>query len=151
FLPYFVPQFPQSMGQQPSPHFDPLVLDLNGGGVQTTAAYSGVDFDVNNTGFNVLTGWVASGDGILVYDPDNTGTVTDGSQLFGTAFKLPSGALATDGLQALASLDSNSDGKITSADTNWSSIKVWVDSNGNGVVDSGELETLSQAGIATLN
>ena len=51
----------------------------------------------------------------------------------------------------LAELDSNHDLKIDSHDSAWSSLAVWTDSNGNGVVDSGELQTLTSVDLASID
>ena len=40
---------------------------------------------------------------------------------------------------------------IDVSDAVYSQLRIWVDANGNGVVDAGELETLQQAGIASIN
>jgi hypothetical protein len=54
-------------------------------------------------------------------------------------------------MSALASFDSNQDGQITAADTNWNTLKVWQDANHNATVDAGELKTLAQLGITQLS
>ncbi|CUU77667.1 hypothetical protein [Campylobacter hyointestinalis] len=49
---------------------DPLILDLNGDGVQTINLYdSDIFFDFNNTtNMKTNTGWISKEDGFLVYD-----------------------------------------------------------------------------------
>jgi len=129
----------------------PLVLDLNGTGITTQNIASGAQFDLNATGQAVNTGWVTSGEGILVYDPSN-GPITSGSQLFGTATVLPNGQKAANGFAALAALDSNGDGVISSSDAGWSNLKVWVgETSSNGSVQGGKLESLDSLGIVQLN
>ena len=129
----------------------PLVLDLTGNGITTQNISAGAQFDLNATGQAVQTGWVTSGEGLLVYDPSN-GPITSGSQLFGTATVLPNGQKAANGFAALAALDTNHDGIITSADTGWSNLKVWVgETASNGVVQGGQLETLDSLGIVQIN
>ena len=129
----------------------PLVLDLSGNGITTQSVSAGTQFDLNATGQAVNTGWVSgSGEGLLVYDPTN-GPITSGSQLFGTATILPNGQKAANGFAALAALDTNGDGAITSADAGWSNLKVWVDANSNGTTQTGELHTLDSLGIVQLN
>ncbi len=141
----------QSEGQNAPFTNSPLVINLEGTGlVATTGMRDGTMFDLKNDGFAQETGWIGPGSGLLVYDPTG-GAVTNGSQLFGTSTSLTGGGYAVDGFQALAALDSNSDGVINSSDTAWSSLRVWVDSNENGVVDAGELETLSAAAIASFS
>ncbi len=141
--------FDNSLFGNVKPHYEPLVIDLSGTGIQTTSVANGVYFDLQNDGFQERTAWVAGQTGILVYDPGG-GAITNGSQLFGTATSL-SGGYAIDGFAALSAQDSNSDGVINSSDTNWSNLYVWTDSNGNGVVDSGELKTLSASGVASVS
>lgn len=130
-------------------HYEPLVFDL-GSGIQTTTLADGTFFDNKNDGFAEKTAWVGANTGILVYDPSD-GAITNGSQMFGTATSLSGGGYAVDGFQALAQYDSNSDSVINSSDAAWSNLRIWVDANGNGVTDSGELETMSQAGITSIN
>lgn len=146
----FAGTFIHSLLKWASLEYEPLVLDLTGGGIQTTTLAEGTVFDNQNNGFAEQTAWVGSGSGILVNDPTG-GAITNGSQMFGTSTSLSGGGYAVDGFAALAALDSNSDGIINSSDSAWSSLRVWVDSNGNGVTDSGELETMSAAGIASIS
>jgi hypothetical protein len=128
----------------------PIVLDLNGNGITTQSIMAGTKFDLLATGQVVDTGWVAGGDGLLVYDPNN-GPITSGSQLFGTSTLLPNGQKAANGFDALSVMDANGDGSITSADTGWSDLKIWVDANSDGTSQTGELKTLDSLGITKLN
>jgi len=43
----------------------PIILDLDGNGVQTVGLDAGVHFDHNANGFAQQTGWVGQGDGLL--------------------------------------------------------------------------------------
>src|ERR1051326_8464689 len=125
-------------------HVDPLVFDLTGGGVNlTTMSNAAPMLDMQGTGFAINTGWVEPNDGILVLEQpgqDGTPTIT---QMFGGA--------GLEGFAALAQYDGNADGAIDANDSVYSQLRMWVDSNGNGQVDSGELETLQQAGVASIN
>ena len=123
----------------------PLALDLDGDGVETTTVESGVYFDHDDNGFAEKSGWVGKDDGLLVRDINNNGLIDDGTELFGNNSVLSSGEKAANGFEALADLDSNSDGVFNSSDTAWNQVKVWKDANQNGEVDSGELLTLEQA------
>ena len=102
----------------------PLVLDLNGDGVQTTHLSTGVKFDLNADGHKEATGWATGGDGLLTLDLNGDGQVNDGSELFGSSFRLPDGSLAKDGFEALISLDSNHDGALNGADQLFASLQV---------------------------
>ena len=55
------------------------------------------------------------------------------------------------GFEALKELDSNKDGVFNSSDEAWNTVKVWKDSNQNGIVDNSELLSLEQANIAGIN
>jgi len=128
----------------------PLVLDLNGDGIQTLSVTQGVNFDLNNDGKLDRAGWVAGGDALLVRDLNGDGRINDGGELFGEGTVLSDGRKAKDGYEALSPLDSNLDGVIDANDAAWSSLKLWVD-NGNGVNDQGELKSLSDLGITALS
>jgi|GEM_PF-259753 len=126
--------------QNTTNRIDPLILDLDGNGIQTTSLNnSGTYFDLDNNSFAEHTSWVSDGDGILFRDLNNDGIVTNGSELFGDH----TGLLNTDGFMALAQLDSNSDGKIDANDLAFSDLKVL---KGDGTVN-----TLSELGIVSLN
>lgn len=51
----------------------------------------------------------------------------------------------------VADLDINHDGKMDTTDDAFSNLRVWKDANSNGPVDAGELLTLAQAGVKSLN
>ena len=130
----------------------PIVLDLNGNGtVDTKSLGDGAYFDHNNDGFKIKTGWVGEGDGLLVRDLDGNGIIDNGSELFGSNTYLKNGKKASNGFVALAELDENKDGRIDENDTAWNSLRVWVDRNGDGVADAGELLSMKEAGVAALN
>ncbi|MEX8493338.1 MAG: heme utilization protein, partial [Sphaerotilus sp.] len=133
------------------PLVTPIVLDLDGNGIHTLAASHGVHFDLAATGVAHQVGWVSSGDGLLVRDINGDGLINDGRELFGMATQLASGAHAGDGYAALRALDSNHDGKLSAADAHFSELKVWVDANSNGVADAGELKSLADLGIVSMD
>ncbi|WP_240488032.1 hypothetical protein, partial [Acinetobacter baumannii] len=76
--------------------YDPVVLDLDGDGIETIAAnkWAGVLFDHDNDGIRTSTGWVGSDDGILVLDRNGDGVINDGSELFGDSVTLKDGSQA---------------------------------------------------------
>jgi Ca2+-binding RTX toxin-like protein len=53
--------------------------------------------------------------------------------------------------QDLRTLDTNKDGKISAADSAFASLQVWQDTNGNGGVDTGEIQSLTKLGIASIS
>ncbi len=129
---------------------DPLVLDLDGDGLELSAASGNILFDHNADGIKTGTGWVKPDDGFLVRDLDGNGTIDTGRELFGVDTVKSNGALATQGFDALKDLDSNHDGFITSADAAFAELKVWQDTNQDGISQSGELKTLSQLNITSI-
>lgn len=130
--------------------YDPLIVDLDGDGVETVNINHGVYFDLNVDGFAQKTGWVHSDDGLLVMDRNGNGRIDDGRELFGDATILKNGKVAKDGFEALADLDLNNDGKIDSTDAAWSQIKVWQDLNYDGISQENELFSLESKGIVSL-
>src|SRR5262245_37898060 len=111
---------------------DPLVLDLNGDGVQLTALTSSrAFFDLDADGFAQQTGWVTGGDGVLALDRNGNGRIDDVTEVFGDA--------TTGGFAALQSMDSNGDAVIDANDAEFSSLQIWVDADEDGFTDPGEL------------
>ncbi|MBU0498603.1 MAG: VWA domain-containing protein, partial [Gammaproteobacteria bacterium] len=129
----------------------PLVLDLNGDGVQTIGLESGVTFDVNADAVADRVGWVSPQDGLLARDINGDGIINDGSELFGSGTSDGQGGRTSDGFEALSLLDSNSDGVIDSNDAAWAELKVWQDRDTDGVTDAGELVSLESVGVQSLN
>ena len=129
----------------------PLVLDLNSNGITSSSlANSSVYFDYDGDGVIEKTAWIESGDAFLVYDKNNDGIISDGSELFGEHFKLSSGKNAKDGYEALKEFDSDGNGIINKLDAKFSELLIWQDTNLNGITDSGELKNLSDLGITSI-
>ena len=66
-----------------------------------------------------------------------------GRELFGDNTLLPNGSLAANGFAAIAQYDLDGNGKIDSADAAYSQLRVWQDSNQDGISQAGELHTLA--------
>jgi hypothetical protein len=132
---------------------DPLVLDLDGDGVELVAESGavGVMFDHDGDGIANATQWVGADDGFLVIDRNGDGVIDNGGELFGDSTPTASGGTAQDGFAALADYDSNGDGAVNASDANFSQLQIWRDLNQDGVSQGNELMTLAQAGIAQLN
>jgi VCBS repeat-containing protein len=129
----------------------PLVLDLNGDGVQTVDISHGAMFDLQATGVAQATGWVDAHDGLLAMDLNNDGKINSGAELFGNSTLLADGQKATTGWTALAQHDSNVDGKMDAQDAVFDALMVWQDANGNGLTDTGELRSLKEVGVISIN
>ncbi|MEN6328442.1 MAG: calcium-binding protein [Syntrophomonas sp.] len=131
------------------PRIDPLVLDLDGDGIETTHVANGTYFDIDNNGFTERTAWLAGDDGFLVLDRNGDGVINNGSELFGDRTLLEDGTIAANGFQALADFDDNNDGKIDVNDAIFGDLRIWKD-RGGGSSDSSELFTLEQLDIKSL-
>jgi len=131
---------------------DPLTLDLDGDGLELSALEgSNTFFDLDNNGFAGQTAWVGADDGLLVLDRDGNGTIDNGSELFGDATPINGGTgTAADGFAALSDLDSNA-GVIDANDAQFADLRVWQDLNQNGFSEAGELSTLSDLNITSID
>ncbi|MBI5212124.1 MAG: hypothetical protein HY957_01975 [Nitrospirae bacterium] len=81
---------------------DPIMLDLDGDGIETTNVKDGAYFDHDGNGFAEQTGWAASDDGMLVMDRNGDGIINDGKELFGDQTILSDGTRAANGFQMAA-------------------------------------------------
>ncbi|KQW31341.1 hypothetical protein ASE36_03520 [Rhizobium sp. Root274] len=97
---------------------DPIILDLDHNGFAFSSIDNGVTFDINADGKADEIAWT-SDDGILAYDVDGNGLTDNGSEIFTPDFN---GGKFASGVAALASLDSNSDGKIDVEDDAFSKL-----------------------------
>ncbi|CAB3746105.1 beta strand repeat-containing protein [Paraburkholderia humisilvae] len=125
---------------------DPIILNLNGGTVQTTSlSNSSTNFDIQNNGQPVRTAWGTAGEGYLVYDPNDpadTAVVSDAGQLVSGFTQLQSLAQQADGTAT---------GVLDASDSLWKDLKVWVDTTGTGQFQSGQLVSLDQLGITSID
>lgn len=129
----------------------PLIVDLDGDGIETSDIYGNVYFDHDNNGFAEKTGWVGKDDGLLVRDINGNGQIDNGTELFGNNSVLSNGQKAANGFEALKDLDSNKDSVFNSLDATWNEIKIWKDTNQNGFVENGELLSMEEANIKEIN
>lgn len=101
----------EMIGMMNVPPLSPLVLDLDGDGIELTSLDgSSAYFDLDIDGFAQLAGRVAADDGLLALDTNDDGIINDGSELFGDQTGYEQGFLA------LAAHDLNADGVIDSND-----------------------------------
>lgn len=125
---------------------DPIVLDMTGQGLALRPLSDGIHFDVTGDGVADSTGWIGSGNALLVQDSNGDGRINDAHELvseqFGTGFN--------SSLEAMASLDRNHDGRLDSTDDAFATLKVWQDVNGDGISQPSELRSLSEAGIRSI-
>jgi len=121
---------------------DPLVLDLDGDGIETVGDDAEILFDHTADGLKKGTGWVAADDGMLVLDRNENGTIDTGRELFGDNTLLADGEKARDGFEALKDFDVNDDGIIDASDDIFEQLQVWQDGNQDGISHLAAFEKL---------
>jgi VCBS repeat-containing protein len=129
----------------------PIVLDLNHDGITSISIAASIAlFDYDGDGIKENTAWIQSTDALLVNDVNNDGLINDASELFGNYTRNSDGSIAKGGYQALSYYDTNNDRVVDVNDTRFAELKLWIDANGDGITDDGELKTLSELGITSL-
>jgi len=133
----------------------PIVLDVSGEGFLLTSAKDGVQFDMSGDG-PVQMAWTARGAGNAFLSlPGADGLVHNGKELFGNYTPQPP-SNHPNGFLALAVYDDpknggNGDGIIDARDAIFSSLRLWIDANHDGISQLEELHTLPSLGINSIS
>lgn len=140
-----------SSAEKTAPQRDPLIIDLGEEDIELIDVEKGVYFDLDNNGFAEKTAWIGEEDGFLAIDVNKNDSIDNGSELFGDKFIMPDGNVSRTGSEALSSLDENGDGVINADDTIFESLCIWVDADHDGETDEGELLSLTEYGIESID
>ncbi|KLN58998.1 hypothetical protein WH96_20130, partial [Kiloniella spongiae] len=127
----------------------PIAVDLNNDGKISSVnlSESSVFFDVTSDGYKENVSWVGPQDGFIVTDLNLDGKIVGNELLVANQTEEDD----TD-LEALATVfDSNNDGVLDNQDTDFDKVKIWQDLNQDGEVNEGELKSLADWDIKSID
>lgn len=139
--------------------YTPIIVDPSGNGFALTSPDNGVLFDIRGRGAKDLVAWIAPGsdDAFLALDRNGNGTIDSGKELFGdsTEQETPPGQVR-NGFLALAVFDKlseggNGDDVISRRNQVYDQLRLWRDTNRDGVSQPNELLDLESLGVRSIS
>ena len=133
----------------------PIIIDILHKGFHLTSAEDGVMFDIAGDGKPIKMGWTAAGSQNAFLALPQGALITTGKELFGNFTPQPLSS-HPNGFLALAEYDKmvkggNGDGIIDAKDAIYSSLRLWIDENHDGMAQPNEIHTLPEMGVFSIS
>lgn len=131
----------------PTNAITPLILSLEEGArlEDLLLPDSAVLFDLDGDGTDEAWPWLRPGAGFLVWDPQESGRVSSGRQMFGT---VSAQLYFDDGYRALSALDDDGDERLSNEELR--GVALWFDDDCDGLAEAGEVRPVREHGITAL-
>ena len=132
--------------------YSPLMIDMAGNGIKLSDPNKGMNFDLTGDGLEQkISCPLNSGTPFIALPNEIDGEINNINELFGNHTMGPDGRKADNGFLALAKYDNNQDGLINNEDAIYKKLRLWDESNCDGIASDSELKTLEEAGVVEID